>query len=243
METVTRGLVVDLDSILDTRTATLMEMLDDDVHSQLLKEGYVKRIYDRSDLYDYERYLEKYANRDESTLARSFITNIPDIMGKEISRMTTESLGSPVTISPRIIINTYRYDIPGNILKGIREAVRKRSNMVVGEVVTVSIHPDAITPEWIESNDVSHMYMYDGWDWVMKTFSENHKNIPLVTLFLPMIITPEHKDWTAMFKESKEPNPFEQFELLFSPRIGSVFIAAEHWCNQIILRSANVFGG
>ena len=152
----------DLDTIMDTRLATIFTM-DQYVAAKLIASGYNTRTQDVFEGIDFETYHKIYANRDKRILAASVVTKVP-ILIREFAEATCVSEHDEINPKiPKLLVNTSPYELDEEekhaIVKGIAVSTEGKIDI---ELTNMSI--DDLSPDWVHKNiDMMAMYNYNTW--------------------------------------------------------------------------------
>lgn len=198
-------ILVDLDSILDTRIATIAK-ISDELAVSVLSNNYHTRTQDVFDHVDMDRYIELYKNRDVDTLKLSTITNMVPVLARLSYLLTQEAIYKPYHSGPEITINTYPY----RLSEAAANQFVLSLNAWMDEYTPISttmINPAVLTPA--ACDEYSLLIMYDPSVWL----SENlellmKKPIMGVALYTPEILhnPPKNKEeYDEIIAEIEEP--------------------------------------
>lgn len=212
------NIIVDLDSLFDTRLATL-ELVDPLLALHALDNGYNTREHDAFEFCDHETFAKLFAIRDTDTLAISMMTEVKNIVLDYAKDAIKEFNSKKTSIFPAIYINVYPYkiakDAAGELLKPFYEAL---DGMVT--VHMVNIPPSELTPSVCKKH-FSYMIMYDYMAWLiaqgrMGYIQKNPMNE--ITLVAPRLYPngkPPDEELDALGKDRMEP--YQCTELYFAP--------------------------
>lgn len=103
-----KTLMVDLDSLFDTRLGTILKM-GVDPYLKVIKDNYHSRLNDEFSVIDLERYKELYKARDVETLKHSQVTPVIDFIRSFVFEVVDESIHSPNKFKPKVLLNAYPY--------------------------------------------------------------------------------------------------------------------------------------
>ena len=222
-------ILVELDALFDTRIAAI-DQLGEDSLKTVLDGGYYTRIIDEFPGIDNEAFKEIYKSKSKSLLFNSMITPIAEYLLDFSIKTLAQVATSPFHNKPKIIVNTYPYDLNeieiDIIARGVRGITRGKADI---EMVNLS-YAD-ITPKYLKKN-ISILILYNYPDWLEKQSELGNfptTTCPKVALFGPAIyfkpINPN---------EYFENNPFETLELYVSPLISLNLLPVEKF--SLIMR-------
>jgi hypothetical protein len=199
-------MLVELDTIYDTRAGTLARM-GKDVYVKAIAQGYFGRTSDHFPDVNSAEFQKLYRERDCVTLSRSMTTQIISLIKDFVARVNVTSLSAPVKKVPRIDINIYPYEIPEPIIDNIVKALKAVINDRV-EVGWVRYSPEDLHYDLLK-HTYDHAIMYSigplieaqAQDW-----EKRNRGIPDLTIFTPVLCHAPNKedvpeDITAMASE------------------------------------------
>lgn len=231
------SIYIDLDSLFDTRLATIVKLqeergrpIDMDVYyTRLSDEFHVAEIEGFDGLFK-----EAYSKRDDVTIVKSTVTRMPELLRSFIKATLLSIISSPLKYQPRIIINLHPYKLPEEIVNSIILGVRALtlSNADI-EVIDVSLAE--LTPKYVRANFVE-MIMYSYWEWLdTQTTLGNFKDTqcPGVRLIGPMLFKSEeaHRELTREGMSALQV--FETIEGFTSPYVNLDLCPIGFYCADL----------
>lgn len=219
-------MLVDLDSILDTRLGTIAKF-GPEAHARVMYSGYFNRVSDHFVDIDPDRFFELYQKRDVTTLAASMVTQVASIVNDFVRRVNISYLNSPIRPIPCIDINIYPYVIPDEICTKIAKAL---AVLITGQanVGYVSYSPKDLYYDLVKFN-YDHLVMYDPSEWLSahaEDWEKRMKGLADVTLIFPIL----HR---AKKKEDVPENVFEQIDDIcrtLTPVINLMPVPSQFFC-------------
>lgn len=212
------GLLVDLDSLFDTRLA-ILDILDPMLAAHALQNGYLEREDNNFKFCPLPLFNELYAKRDNEVLGRSMMTQVKTIVIDFIKDANTRYKSSKTQAYPSVYINVWPYkiseDAAGELLMPFHKAVGGKVHINL-----INMHPKDITPEVCKER-FSHMIMYDFMEWLMLMGAGGHlQRNPMneVTLIAPRLY-PSGVPTTDDSQTRNEVEPHVCAELFFAPYI------------------------
>lgn len=208
------SMYMDLDSLFDTRIATLYR-LDVEKVMPAMMDGYFDRVFDEFSGYDPEVYAKAWKARDETTIENSAITGMVDAINFFAEKTLVARVGTPLRKQPKLELNIHPYVLSDACIDAIVLGLRAvTKNMIDIQIIDRPL--SEITPEYVKSN-YAIMVMYEYWEW-LECHSEN-KNLlttrcPNITLIGPAIVRSKEA-----WEEVKHNNVFDAIE-----QYSSVFI-------------------
>lgn len=206
------SIIVDLDSILDTRLA-LIFMMDKDYVGKLLADNrYFKRDSNLFEGIDYEAFMDHYERRNKGLLVNAVATKMVSFIAEYVTKIEEARDRSVPDIDElEVHINTHPYStLNDNELTAI---VRGTSAKLMAEgmprttvVKTVSYTPEQLTPKLMNDN-YAVVIMYEYYKLLdvqarLKNFDKS--SCPSVTLFAPAINVKPHINPPERVKEVEE---------------------------------------
>lgn len=182
-----RRLLVELDTLLDTRLGTLLKM-DPTIIDKVLSDGYRDRVEDNWTSYgiNMEDYQRLYEQRDEETLKRSRPTHAIAMLARVVEAIMEESVKSPEISGVSIDLNFHPYRLSKEIVAEIVETVRFQLNDTV-DITAVILSNETLTPEYIDLHyDAIVLYDFNAWI-VEHAEALKERQIPTVVFMTPAI--------------------------------------------------------
>jgi hypothetical protein len=212
------GLLVDLDSLFDTRLA-ILDLLDPMLAAHALQNGYLDREDNNFEYCPLALFNELYAKRDNEVLGRSMMTQVKSVVIDFIKDANTKYKTSKTQAYPSVYINVWPYkiseDAAGELLTPFHKAVEGKVHIHL-----INMAPNEITPAVCKER-FSHMIMYDFMAWLMAvgTSGELQRN-PMneVTLIAPRLY-PSGKPTDDELQTRNEVEPHACAELYFAPYV------------------------
>ena len=194
-KTPTTKMLVELDSILDTRLGVLLDVAPDVVPAILAKD-YHNRLWDVFPGVDFLAYQQRYQSRDKAILKNSWMTPMADMMTDFVKKTLQQTLQTPFHRVPKIDLNIYPYVLTDDEASVIlKAAATKTANQCDIEIVSFS--PEDLNPVFLKNNyEAVMMYDYQVW---LETHSKNglwkKYSCPQVIVFAPLMMkNPETYD-------------------------------------------------
>lgn len=190
------GFYYDLDSLFDTRLATL-EKINKEVAEKLLGSTlYYTRDRDDFEGVNYLDFREAYKKRDRVTLANSKPTNVLFSMLDTIMVYIDNTSREGLYNKNKIIINIYPYKFTANEINEIVTCIKVKTKYMM-PVTVINTNPYNVDVSYVDNN-ISYMYMYD-WDgWLRNNYLDlAKKRLDDVVLIAPKI-------WPLSKQEGKE---------------------------------------
>lgn len=212
------GLLVDLDSLFDTRLA-ILDLLDPLLAAHALKNGYLDREDNNFEFCPLALFNELYAKRDNEVLGRSMMTQVKTIVIDFIKDANTRYKSTKTQAYPSVYINVWPYkiseDAAGELLQPFHKAVGGKVHIHL-----INMPPKDITPEVCKER-FSHMIMYDFMEWLMlmgATGALQRNPMNEVTLIAPRLY-PSGKPADDENQSRNEVEPYACAELFFAPYV------------------------
>ena len=216
---------IDLDSLLDTRIATVSSLDPDAAIKMLCDEDYTYRLQDDftqwSPLFTQEAYIAEYAKRDVETLKYARITHMAQYLYELTIDFEQEQIDRGKEDRVEVKVNLFPYNLRP---LEVEEIIGMMSSFV-GPLTTVTtefVNPRNLYPMHI-GNVYSVLIMYGFHDWLEHHHKAiiTHKN-PSITIVTPAIAAPSTKFTKEDFKDEKgkDVDPFEATRVLLLEFIG-----------------------
>lgn len=178
------GIYTDLDTLMDTRLATLYRMDPSKVDEIL--PMYFSRVSDEFPGYDTEAFKQMYAARDETTLKHAMLTEATQILKFFAGKTLVARVGTPFRKQPKVTINMFPYMLTEGVQNVLITAVNYHCKGML-DIELVFKPPEEVTPSYIR-NEFAMMAMYDYCPW-LDLHAENgnfrRTRIPSVKLMVP----------------------------------------------------------
>lgn len=234
-------ILVDLDSLLDTRIG-ILSLLDSETIGEVAAKGYRTRSNDRfwelAEV-DQEGYEFLWANRNVNIALNSLITNIPFILTKVTSKIVEESIKDPTLSKPTVVINTAPYELTSSDLEQLKAVLQIYLGDLI-DIETLYLDDNVLTPKFIKEN-WQIIFKYDFNSWLQKhqeTIGECP--IPEVTMYIPKLLESNYEDFKRYVEEVdgrekdkkflKEVGPFEALRLTLLPVLDVVALDVDEYC-------------
>lgn len=229
-ETQNKGFYTDMDSLYDTRLATL-DLLDSSIAKMALKDDYLNREEDVFPYVDKQIFKSLYETRDLEVLERAMPTKAIEIIREFIRIALKQNIDSPVVGAVEVYVNVYPYKVEKSVATEMCKALFHAFGSQVS-IHMLNLSPEKVTPGFFADNiSVAMMYDYDEWLEVhAKNDNLRKRQIPNVTLHGPKIYKSakpsdnELKDFTR-----SGPEPFKTIEVGLSALVGMDFIEVEYF--------------
>ena len=225
-----KGILIDLDTILDTRLATIT-LLDKELTLDLLKDNYFnKRLYDEFSYIDNYSFKNIYKNRNLSFLNKAYITKITELLSIEIDLISSKKIQSGMSNIVNIDINVYPYKLNDKLSKYITNAIYKSLLTDNVYINLVSINNTELTMKLIESK-YSVVIKYDGLEWLDYLLTIKKDNAPSSKLYVPALLQEP-----IQFNSVKAlENLLNSISELYKPYIDITFISVEFFNHKNII--------
>lgn len=182
--------LVDLDSIMDTRLA-VVSMLNPKAAQVLMSEAYYTRLSDDFEaqtggLITNSEYREAWDTRDASVLQYTRVTNMILMMEQLFKTLTNNMMNTPFCEGVRLTVNTWPYRLSEEATELLLTCCQAISGIAV-KVEAVWLPPESLTPAWIKDN-LAAMIMYDYQPWLVAQDAALIKTpMPEIVVFIPAL--------------------------------------------------------
>lgn len=220
----TSAIFVELDTLLDTRMATLNRMGQEAVESAL-KAGYHSRPFDFFPGVDEAEFKRLYDARDKVTLAQALVTPICQLVREFVAKTLDNVHNSPFHYRPKIILNIHPYKLTEGEIQVFIKTFRALT-LGAADIEAVDMSYEQISPLYVKTNlSVMVLYQYDQWLEVHSQ-SEAFKKVtaPDVSLLAPAIYFKKPEK-----KPKPDDDPFAAMQQLAAPFIGLALMPIENF--------------
>ena len=230
LETVNKGFYTDMDSLYDTRLATL-DLLDTSIAKLALKGDYLNRDEDKFPYVERDIFKSLYETRDLEVLERAMPTKALEIIREFIRIALKQNIDTPNMGVVEVYVNVYPYKVEKSVATEMCKALFHAFGSQVS-IHMLNLKPELVTPKFFaESIAVAMIYDYDVW---LETHAKNDNlrkhQIPNVTLHGPRIYKkpkPNENDLRDFNRAG--PEPFKAMEVGLSSVVGMDFIEVEYF--------------
>lgn len=222
-------MLVELDSILDTRLGVLLDIAPDKV-PPLLADAYHCRLWDVFPGVDLLTYRRRYENRDTLILKNSWATPMADLMADFVMKTLQQTLRTPFHKVPKVEINAYPYRVSDVDAAVIIGAVAAKTNQQC-DVSMVFYSPEDLNPVFLKNRyEVVMMYDYHQWLEVHATNGIWKKHsCPNVTVMVPLMI--KNTDIYDQRKQASDIlSDYETLTKTMAPYVDIQFLPLEAFC-------------
>lgn len=218
--------LVDLDTILDTRLGTV-GLLDLDIGQSLAtNRDYVSRETDMlskiDPRIDDKLFRDRYLKRNEMTLSKSVMTDIPYHLGLGMEELVKSNDIGLIKGAVEIHINVYPYVLTEDVRRLISLGLKQYIPDPV-RVSTVYTDPYGLSPGVLKSK-YDEWYAYDIDQWL-----GIHQDKILTSILKSFIITLPRLSTTGVIPEDVDIDPWSAKELVFSEFFRMVHINASYY--------------
>lgn len=228
-----QAILVDLDSILDTRIATLSIINQDAaVKAVMSKDYYTRVINDFSKLcgVSLAEFDAAFAKRDVETLKQSLPSAAVFIMNVMIKDLAKQHVESPFADKVKIVINTHPYVLTPEELSSMKVAISMHTGIRVEHLEMVKLPWEVLTPEFIKKNYTGLLF-YNFRDW-MECQKDNFikAHIPDILILAPALYCeriPNQEEATLPGAENM--TPFDITEGMLIGCFDLHFLGAQHF--------------
>jgi hypothetical protein len=229
-----KGIYLDLDVILDTRLATIFNHFGEEKMIEVLKS---KKYYDRIEEefvgIEKQEFSLAYAARNKRVLFSSMKTKIVELVVAMLYEELSNSVSVPSQTKPKVILNTYPYDLEEQEVNTIIRSLVYLTNKNF-DIEAVTLPPSDVTPEFIMKN-VNHMFFYNYGPWADAQSERLKKtkmqNVNVYTAGIYFDRKPNEQELEAI--KDFNLHPFKLQEVVVSLFFNLKFLAPENYCAVI----------
>lgn len=233
----TSALMVYLDALFDTRLSLLYELNPSSLLSTL-QNDYLVRDEEKFPDIDKTVFFDRYHNRNKSLLKNATVTPVIDMMVDFIRGTFTNNIAGPILVRPKIIINTWPYELSKEERDVIRQVITAYTKDQV-EVSIVHVSYDDLTPTYLRQ-EVSIVIMYDYYRW-LETHAQSKRfetdRCPDISLIAPGIYF-KGKPNRTQIEQAKEVGmtPLGIIEAHAGPFIDLKLVNIDVFCSKLLKR-------
>ena len=230
--------LVDLDSILDTRLGTIALLSQEAAKALGPSKEYISRETDIFSTLDSRiddvEFRDRYLKRNEDTLKCSVITDIPYQLGISVKNLTHHVDNGLMGGIIEIVVNTYPYRLSEEVRDLLRLAMQQFIPMP-GNVTIEYIDVYALSPSLIKSRyDEWYAYHIDEWLSI-------HQQSILTSIMKPVLVTLPRLSTTGVIPDSPDVDPFSAKELIFSTYFRLIHISASYYSYNHVM-TEHIYG-
>lgn len=231
-------ILVSLDSLIDTRLGTILDM-DPKAFARVVNKFYYERVIDEFNGIDQEEFKRRYAKRDVNTLKKSIITNVTLLLQSLIKSAANEVLRAGPQTRMIIVLNTHPYELTSEE----RDEMIAAMQTIIGdscEFECVRIPLEFLTPEIVKSQ-FSVMVLYEFADWMqMHASAFEHIRMRNVVIYAPMLL--QKKPTVQEMREFNEKglDLFESARIAASPAFQLQFLTTDVFSLRDPVRDAKM---
>lgn len=205
------NMLVDIDTLLDTRASTLLK-IDPKGFEDVLKLGYHSRLSDTFLPIGQERFRQAYLNRDASLLKGSIGTPAIRLVQRFVKQTITAAMTSPYVRRPRVDINVHPYVLTEEQGNQLVEAIGTRLDGY-SDVRVVNYNIQQLTPALVK-RDYVQLMLYHWVDWLVEP---THKDELASGILRPIaLIGPALLKDEQAVETLRAENPFAIAEAYYS---------------------------
>lgn len=204
---------ITFDTIFDTKLNIILKMMDgwleEDVEKILGRYNYRRSEYFADEKFGDEM-LERFKERGLHDIYTATDTSILDHISNETQRVAGYYSKLGVVFSNTLYVNTYPYVVPEVILGVIMDGIIASRPFAKLEMKAIHMSPTEVTPEWVKTNDIEHIWDVDGLEWVnlhaeLENWGEQFRlpatfiNVPGI---LPAWVDDQKKEYTKVDEDT-----------------------------------------
>lgn len=231
--------LIDLDVLLDTRLATLLN-INNDAAVKMLEEGFCSRKTDdltnMSDVITNDEFKTAYKNRNIETLKTARLTSYIFELANVINDLATNLTNDDSRVDdPCIVINYYPYrELDDETLADIIYAISCYTTEAI-DIKAAYYEPQRLDLPYLKENSILTYITYDFTKWFETVFSvakgkDAIISYPKLTVIAPMIM-PKNNSFENFDGEAlnilQNKTPFEFMRLYWAPMFGLEFCPIE----------------
>ena len=217
---------IDMDSLFDTRLATIFHHFGVEAAEKACANGYYNRLYDEFEGIDTEAYRSAYASRDLSVLQQAVITPTLNLVKLFAKQTLVALVTSPFRRQPKVVLNSYPYRLTDDQAKQFIAGLSAATDKTI-DVELVYMPLEELTPSYVKANFIQ-MVMYSYWEW-LETHSAN-KNFVDTQCPGVMLVGPAIMKSKEAAKQLKGIDAFDAVESYASLFVKLVLYPVNTYC-------------
>lgn len=208
-------ILVDLDSLLDTRLSLLTNLLDDNDLESVLDVYFNRITNDFSPYITYEDFNTEYLNRTNTVLPNAVMTSVLLMIRDYVNGILSNTHTSTVVTVPKIILNIHPYDLSKDTINHLIKGIIFHTDEKI-DITVVSMPDKDITLKYLYAN-ISTYIRYDYYNWLDSLDKDSlsiDDSCPDVQLITPSYLPIKAKDINNIFyKDGQSIDPFNIFSI------------------------------
>ncbi len=218
--------LIELDSILDTRFSMLSQMFPDKI-DEIMGSYFGRPTNELPGIISYEDFNHAYLNRNRSVLKNAVMTKTVLLLKDFVSTALENMIHSSLEMPPKLIINTYPYELTKEEVKNITVALLFHIGNKV-DIEIASLTHKEISPLYLEREVWSYI-KFDYYNWlddIAEYLDNKNQRCPDTKLITPAYLHVKTKDLPSLFnQQGKRIDPFHHFKIGLSYIIDLEFIS------------------
>jgi hypothetical protein len=206
-------LLLELDSILDTRLSLLVTKFPDRI-DDILKIYFSRATNEFDGIISYEDFNSLYRQRDRSVLKNAVMCKTILLVKDFVDTALENMIQTSVEIPPKLILNIYPYDLSAEEIKLILTSMIFHIGNKVDIEVAYIRHEDILPSKMLNSLWGYLKFDYYNWlDDIGEKFKDNRERCPDTKLITPAYFPVKNKDISKLFtQDGKRIDPFFYFK-------------------------------
>lgn len=232
-----KRLLVDLDSLLDTRIATIAK-INPEASTGLLNDVYLNRSIDdfekiTNSAVSNDEYKLAYQNRNKETLELARPTRILKLINEISIELEKMSIDTPFITGFELTVNIFPYDLTKEEQEALREVVY--DFLSISSIVNVINKPiNDITPSFLKNEfDGMIIYNFDEWFCIHQE-GFNKIKLPRHLVFAPALYIKEPDETEIMALSKEGLTPFGVLEMAVVERFKLEMLRAREFSLELL---------
>jgi len=219
-----KSIYIDLDSLYDTRLATVKEIDNVLAISELDNVHYLSRVYEEFGYVTNNVFSLRYQLRNNKTLKDSFVTRALHLLILECESLMEKHRELDVNSIITVDINMFPYNIGQETQEMIIKIIKTFNRMDNVEYYFINVNPKKYSLQM--ANDTYNvMIMYEGLRWLDICLTKRPYNASNVHLYVPALLM----DAMVLTNVKDIENIFEAQAKLYSPYINMTMLPIEYF--------------
>lgn len=206
-------LLLEIDSILDTRLSLLVQRFPDKF-DEILTSYFTRQTNEIENVISYEDFNDLYRQRDRSVLHNAVMTKTILLVKDFIETSLENMVQTSVELPPKLILNLYPYELSSEEVKHILTSMMFHIGNKVDIEVAYLKHQEILPSNML--NSLWGYLKFDYYNWledIGEKFKDNRERCPDTKLITPAYFPVKNKDMAKLFvQDGKRIDPFFYFK-------------------------------
>ncbi len=231
---INKTIFIELDSLFDTRLGVLYTEYSEAILG-ILPQYKTRSIDSFPPLTNNKNFTDLYRARNREVLKNSLPTEVFNVVSNFVKLALKEMQTTPFPAAPKIILNTYPYDLTINEKHMFLKLLTAKVSKYV-DIEVVSLENKDISPSYLNDN-VELLIKYDYTEWFEEQALHNtyiKTKCPDVKFITPAVLSMDQKSLNEIINNEKgvPMGTFESFRFVFADLIDIEFAKPSLFCYE-----------